>query len=44
MLVEYTVLNDVLADNLDIKILSVEFNEFHYRKPYRRIGAVLGAR
>jgi hypothetical protein len=34
----------VLADNLDVKILSVEFNEFHHRKPYQRIGAVLGAR
>jgi len=37
---EYTVINDVLADNLDIKILLVEFDEFHHRKGLARLAAI----
>jgi FkbM family methyltransferase len=37
---EYTVINDVLADNLDVKIILVEFDEFHHRKGLARLAAI----
>jgi len=37
---EYTVINDVLADKLDVKIILVEFDEFHHRKGLARLAAI----
>lgn len=37
---EYTVIDDVLADNLDVKIILVEFDEFHHRKGLARLAAI----
>jgi FkbM family methyltransferase len=37
---EYTVIDDVLADNLDVKMILVEFDEFHHRKGLSRLVAV----
>ena len=37
---EYTVIDDVLADNLDVKIILVEFDEFHHRKGLASLPAI----
>lgn len=37
---EYTVIDNVLAENLDIKIILVEFDEFHHRKGLARLAAI----
>ena len=37
---EYTVIDDVLADKLDVKMILVEFDEFHHRKGLSRLVAV----
>jgi FkbM family methyltransferase len=37
---EYTVIDNVLAENLDVKILLVEFDEFHHRKGLARLAAI----
>ena len=37
---EYTVINDVLADKLDVKIILVEYDEFHHRKGLARLAAI----
>jgi len=33
---EHPVIHDVRADNLNAKIILVEFNEFHHRKGFAR--------
>lgn len=37
---EYTVIDDVLADNVDVKIMLVEFDEYHHRKGLARLTAI----
>ena len=37
---EYTVIDDVLADKLDVKMILVEFDEFHHRKRLSRLVAI----
>jgi len=37
---EYTVIDNVLAENLDVKIILVEYDEFHHRKGLARLAAI----
>lgn len=37
---EYTVIDDVLADKIDVKMILVEFDEFHHRKGLARLVAI----
>jgi FkbM family methyltransferase len=37
---EYTVIDDMLADKLDVKIILVEFDEFHHRQGLARLAAI----
>ncbi len=37
---EYTVIDNMLADNLDVRIILVEFDEFHHRRRLARLLAI----
>jgi FkbM family methyltransferase len=37
---EYTVIDNVLADKIDVRIILVEFDEFHHRKGLARLAAI----
>jgi FkbM family methyltransferase len=37
---EYTVIDNVLADKIDVKVILVEFDEFHHRQGLARLAAI----
>jgi FkbM family methyltransferase len=37
---EYTVIDNMLADKLDVKVVLVEFDEFHHRQGFARLAAI----